>query len=160
MKQLKLFSIGGFFFIVILGTLAHFIYGWTNANFIAGLFTPINETTWEHMKLLFFPGLLWSYIMHWKLKAEFPQLLCNLFIGTIAGTWFIPILFYLYTGILGFHTLSLDIAVFVVSAAISCYVSYRQAATLDHHRYYCQAAFVCTAIMLFSFWTQTIVQLG
>lgn len=160
MKKLKLYMLAGFVFTVLLGSLAHFFYDWSHENVIIGLFAAINETTWEHMKLLFFPGLLWSYICYWKLKSEFPQILCNLFIGILIGTWTIPILYYLYTGLLGYHLLPVDIGIFVISTAISFCVSYRQAVSLDRYKYYCQVAYLCTIIMVFSFWINTIIQLG
>ena len=42
----------------VLGTLFHFVYGWSGENPVAGLFFPVNESTWEHLKLIFFPILL------------------------------------------------------------------------------------------------------
>lgn len=44
-----------FLFISILGTLLHFTYEWSQNNAIVGLFSAVNESTWEHLKLLFFP---------------------------------------------------------------------------------------------------------
>ena len=43
-----------FFFISILGVLLHFTYEWSDDNRIVGLFSAVNESTWEHLKLLFF----------------------------------------------------------------------------------------------------------
>ena len=40
------------------GTLFHFIYEWSGFHPLAGLFAPVNESTWEHLKMLFFPVLL------------------------------------------------------------------------------------------------------
>ena len=59
-KKLLCYTIAGIVFTSILGTLAHFIYEWSNENFLVGLFTPVSESTWEHMKLLFFPMLLYG----------------------------------------------------------------------------------------------------
>lgn len=51
--------------IFLLGSLFHFIYGWTGNNMIAGLFFPINESVWEHLKLSFYPViLLWVVTVH------------------------------------------------------------------------------------------------
>ena len=54
-KCLKTYTIIGVFFVLAAGSLAHFLYDWTGSNAIAGLFVPVNESVWEHMKLLFFP---------------------------------------------------------------------------------------------------------
>ena len=42
-----------FLVISILGTIGHFLFEWTGENAIVGLFFPVNESTWEHLKLLF-----------------------------------------------------------------------------------------------------------
>ena len=55
MNDLKKFCVIGFFVTTVLGILSHFVYDWTGGGFLIGLFFPVNESTWEHMKLLFFP---------------------------------------------------------------------------------------------------------
>lgn len=57
MNSKKLF-IWGFLFMSVIGTLLHFVYEWSGNNSIVRLFAPWNESTWEHMKLLFFPMLV------------------------------------------------------------------------------------------------------
>ena len=47
-----------FIFISVLGVLLHFTYEWFGDNAVVGLFSAVNESTWEHLKLLFFPFLL------------------------------------------------------------------------------------------------------
>lgn len=44
-----------FIFISVLGVLLHFTYEWSGDNAVVGLFSAVNESTWEHLKLLFFP---------------------------------------------------------------------------------------------------------
>ena len=113
LKRLKAYTSAGMVFVLLLGTLSHFFYEWSGSNFIIGLFTPVNESTWEHMKLLFFPALLCSLIMIPLLKEEWPCITSSLFSGILLGTALIPVVFYTYTGILGYHTLPMDIAVFI-----------------------------------------------
>ena len=47
-----------FIFISVLGVLLHFTYEWSGDNAVVGLFSAVNESTWEQLKLLFFPFLL------------------------------------------------------------------------------------------------------
>ena len=47
-----------FIFISVLGVLLHFTYEWFGDNAVVGLFSAVNESTWEHLKLLFFPIML------------------------------------------------------------------------------------------------------
>lgn len=49
----------GTFFIIILGTINHFLYDWFNHNKIIGYFTAVNESTWEHLKLVIAPSFIW-----------------------------------------------------------------------------------------------------
>ena len=94
MKQLKAYTIIGIIFTIILGSLSHFFYEWSNNNFFVGLFTPINESTWEHMKLLFFPMLLYSLLMIPKLKGNYPCIHSAYWTGILIGTLLIPAIFY------------------------------------------------------------------
>ena len=52
-KEITLWQVGGLTFTAVFGTLLHFAYEWTGFKFFAPV-SGINESTWEHMKLLFF----------------------------------------------------------------------------------------------------------
>ena len=60
MKKLKYFTVVGGAAVLALGAAAHFFYEWSGNNFFVGMFSPVNESVWEHMKLAFFPMLLFS----------------------------------------------------------------------------------------------------
>lgn len=51
-----------FIIISIVGTLSHFLYDITNHNKIVGLFTAVNESTWEHIKIALTPTIIWSLV--------------------------------------------------------------------------------------------------
>ncbi|MCI9369952.1 MAG: hypothetical protein HFH65_06470 [Lachnospiraceae bacterium] len=125
MKQLKNYTIIGIIFVLITGTLAHFLYKWSGNNYIIGLFTPINESVWEHMKLLFFPMLIYSLIMIFKLKENYPCITCSLCFGILTGTLLIPVLFYTYSYILSKDIFILDIGTFILSVIIAFWLSYK-----------------------------------
>ena len=48
-KNLKR-SIWGFLFVGVLGVLFHFAYDFLGQTPVAGLFFPINESIWEHLR--------------------------------------------------------------------------------------------------------------
>ncbi len=127
MKRLRVYTFWGILFVSVLGTILHFAYEFSGKNFIVGLFTPVNESTWEHMKLLFFPMLLFSALAKNKLKAEYPCIGSATALGTICGTLLIPVLFYTYTGALGFNTLILDISTFYISVLAAFCIAYKNA---------------------------------
>ena len=105
----------GVVFVSILGSLSHSFYEWSGKNKLIALFCPVNESTWEHMKLLFFPMLLYIFYIANKWNAKHPSLISAMLEGNICGTFLIPILFYTYSGILGYNITAIDIATFYVS---------------------------------------------
>lgn len=129
-KLLKSYAVIGIIFVVITGSLSHFLYDWSNHNPIVGLFTPVNESIWEHMKLLFFPMLFYSIFMIYKFKHKFPCIASALFFGILTGTLLIPFFYYAYTNILGKNYFVLDISVFILSIVISFWLTYKL--TLSH----------------------------
>lgn len=135
MKQLKHYIITGIIFVLITGTFFHFLYEWTNNNFVIGFFTPVNESTWEHMKLVFFPTLLFSLIMSYRLKQNYPCIISSSAFGILLGTLLVPVFFYTYTGILGYNIFILDFATFVLSVLIAFYTIYKFTLSCTLKRY-------------------------
>ena len=79
--------------ISIVGTISHFLYDLSGHNKIIGLFTAVNESTWEHIKIALTPTILYGlydgYIFGGNLNY-FPAKLCSLLVITIV----IPLIFY------------------------------------------------------------------
>lgn len=125
MKHLKRYAIIGIIFVLITGTLAHFLYDWTGNNHIVGFFTPINESIWEHMKLLFFPMLIYSLIMILKFHDKYSCITSALFFGILMGTLLIPLFYYIYTSILSKNVFILDFSTFILSIVIAFWLSYK-----------------------------------
>lgn len=119
MKTLKCDLIIGIIVVIITGTLAHFVYEWTGKNEIAGLFVPVNESVWEHMKLLFFPMLLYALFATRRLKGAYPCIGSSFCFGILAGTLLIPLFFYAYTAVCGRNIFILDIATFLISVILA-----------------------------------------
>lgn len=98
----------------ILGTVNHFLYDYSDRNPITGLFTPINESVWEHMKLLFFPILFVSVI---QFVIQQPNRK-SFWGGRLVGVWVsiiaVIFLYYGYSGLLGTHFAVIDILLFFI----------------------------------------------
>ncbi len=60
MDKLLKWQIGGMVFVLLLGSLWHFLFEITGSNAIGAAFFPVNESVWEHMKLFFYPYLIYS----------------------------------------------------------------------------------------------------
>ncbi|MCI8852916.1 MAG: hypothetical protein HFI30_03920 [Lachnospiraceae bacterium] len=108
------YLLAGILFTLFLGSLSHFFYEWSGEHPLVGLFSPVNESVWEHMKLVFFPALLYTLfeiIARLRLDSHF---LTVRFLSLLTGTFLIPCLFFIYTGFLGRPFLPLDIGIFVL----------------------------------------------
>ena len=57
-KKVLIWEIIGFLTVCALSGVFHFIYDWSGKQAWIGFFCPVNESTWEHLKLLFFPVLV------------------------------------------------------------------------------------------------------
>ncbi|MEE0945429.1 MAG: DUF6512 family protein [Acutalibacteraceae bacterium] len=116
----KIWLIGGIIFSVALGVLLHFVYEWSGENKIAGYFSAVNESTWEHLKLLFIPVLIFS-IFEWLLRRKSdPKFLLARTISLIIAMVFIVVTFYTVSGIVGKTDMPvINIGIFVVSVIIT-----------------------------------------
>ena len=104
--------------ISIIGTLAHFLYDWSNHNKIVGLFAAVNESTWEHIKIALTPTILWSLVDGYQYGLYpnyFTAKLCSLLVIVIV----IPLLFYTYQLITKKDIVIIDISIFYIAIILS-----------------------------------------
>ncbi len=112
------YNILAFLFIGIIGAVSHFVYAWTNYNHIVGYFFPINESTWEHLKILFYPTVLFSFLEYIFVKREIKNYVPSVVISILAGMLSIIVLFYTYQGFIGLNIDFLNIAIYYISIII------------------------------------------
>ena len=82
LKRSKILSIIGIF---LLCFLFHFIYEWLPSG-ITAIFFPVNESIWEHMKLLFSAVVFYEiidYIILQKFKIKYNNFFTALFVSAI-----------------------------------------------------------------------------
>lgn len=115
----KRFSIIGIIFTTIVGSLSHFLYEWSNYNRLVGLFCPVNESTWEHLKLLFFPLLLFTIIEYFYYGFKKSNFIYIKTLSALIGMSSIITIFYTYSGVLGKNLLWMDILTFIISVIIA-----------------------------------------
>ncbi len=121
-KSFVLWQLIGFAFTGTLGTLLHFIFDWTGQNIVAALFSAVNESIWEHMKLLYFPMLIFTFIESRYFAREYKNFWCAKAVGFLSGIATIPLLYYTYTGAFGVRTDWFNVLIFFIAAAISYFV--------------------------------------
>ncbi len=80
--NLKTIKVIGVFGIFLLCFLFHFLYEWS-PNSLFSIFFPVNESIWEHMKLIYTSFVVYGivdYILLNKNKIQFNNFLLQLFI--------------------------------------------------------------------------------
>ena len=126
MKQsIPSWQIGGFVFVGALGTLLHFVFDWSGGNVAAALFSAVNESIWEHMKLLFYPMILFAW-WEWRVWGrEDSRFWCIKLVGVLLGLGLIPVAYYTYTGALGLSADWFNITIFFIAAGVALYTETR-----------------------------------
>jgi hypothetical protein len=121
-KSIPVWQMAGYIFTAILGTLLHFFFDWTGGSIIAALFSAVNESIWEHMKLLYYPMFLFALVEYRYWGRGMENFWCVKLVGQLVGLAFIPVLYYTYTGTLGVEADWFNIAIFFLAAALSFFL--------------------------------------
>lgn len=114
-KETFPWGIAGFAFTSLLGTFLHFLYDLSGGKLWAAVISGVNESTWEHMKLLFFPMLIFG-LARFFFAPRRKDLTCILLRSILLGQILIPILFYTYNGAVGKSPDWVNIAIFFIAA--------------------------------------------
>lgn len=116
-KTLFVWQFAGFLFTVTAGTILHFVYMLSGSSPFIAAFSAVNESTWEHMKLLYFPTFLFALVESRVLKGCYPRFWCVKLAGSLLGLALIPGIFYTAIGSFGESPTWLNILLFFVAAA-------------------------------------------
>ena len=114
-KSVPHWEMTGFIVTSILGTLLHFLFDWTDGSVGAALVSAVNESIWEHMKLVFVPMVGFSLFQ----RRFFPEIRNFWWVklaGILTALVLIPVLYYTYTGALGAKVDWFNIAIFFIAA--------------------------------------------
>lgn len=117
-RSVGLWQLMGFAITSLAGTVLHFLYEWLDEAVWIAPFSGVNESTWEHMKLLFWPMLLFALVQSLFFTDQ-SDFWCIKLRGILLGLILIPIIFYTYNGVIGKSADWINIAIFFVSAAIA-----------------------------------------
>lgn len=103
----------------IIGTIMHFAYDLSKNNIIVGLFAAVNESMWEHLKMVLIPVILW-WVLYYYFKGGnysinknkwFQSALVALIISLLT----IPMLYYFYNQAFGVELLVVDIIILLLA---------------------------------------------
>ena len=159
-RSIGLWQLMGFAVTSLGGTLLHFLYEWLGKAWWIAPLSGVNESTWEHMKLLFWPMFLYAVVQSFFFRDR-KDFWCVKLRGILCGLILIPVIFYTYNGVIGKSPDWINIAIFFVSAAIA-YIwelrrfknektTYKQTAAI---------ALLCSLALLFVLFTFVTPELG
>ena len=117
-RSIGLWQLWGFAVTSLMGTVLHFLYDWLGKAVWIAPFSGVNESTWEHMKLLFWPMLVFAIVQSFFF-GEREDFWCVKLRGILLGLLLIPVLFYTYNGVVGKSPDWINITIFFLSAAIA-----------------------------------------
>lgn len=115
----------GVILVCICATLLHFTYEWSGQNMFVGVFSAINESVWEHTKLVYFPMLVYAIIEFFIIKPNWKRFLASKTVALLFSSLMMVVVYYTYSGILGFEILVVDIISLYVLTALGFLISFR-----------------------------------
>jgi hypothetical protein len=110
-------EIFGIFVIAVVGTSLHFTYELTGRNLLVAVFSAVNESVWEHLKLVFWPAAGFTLIQ----TVYFQRLPSSFLAAKAVGILVMPavILVMYYTSkLFGVGSLAFDIFTFYLSVVL------------------------------------------
>lgn len=106
----------------VLGSLLHFAYDWSGRNRFVALFSAVNESYWEHIKIAFWPVLLWFMALFavggWAIPGFIPAATVALYSVPVT---MIAVVFG-YKALAGRNILWIDIFAFFLTIAVALLV--------------------------------------
>lgn len=121
-KKIPFWQMAGFVFTGAFGTLLHFLFDWTGGSVGVALFSAVNESIWEHMKLLFYPMAVFALMEYFTWGKERKSFWCIKLIGILLSLAIVPVAYYTYTGISGVNADWVNIAIFFMAAGVGYFV--------------------------------------
>lgn len=122
-ERIVKWEIVGVFWIIIIGSLLHFTFELANKSLLVALFSPVNESVWEHMKLGYWALVFFMLIEYWFVRDYTNSFFIAKTIGILVMNIFIIVAFYSYTAIVKKPILIMDIAIFIVGAILCQFTS-------------------------------------
>ncbi len=117
-RSMGLWELMGFAVTSLGGTVLHFLYDWLGKSVFVAPFSGVNESTWEHMKLLFWPAFVFAIVQSFFFR-ERKDFWCVKACGILSGLAAIPVLFYTYNGVIGRSPDWLNITIFFIATALA-----------------------------------------
>ncbi|NLD19277.1 MAG: hypothetical protein GX663_03385 [Clostridiales bacterium] len=118
MNNIKLWSVLGVIFTSVTGTLLHFVYERFDGR-VWAIVGAVNESTWEHLKLLFWPMVAFTLVEYLFYGKNTPGFIQVKALSILLGMAVVVVGFYTYTGVLGSNIAIVDVSLFFAGVVIA-----------------------------------------
>lgn len=154
--KLLIWEIGSFFFIGLVGAGLHYTFELSNfQNMLVAFFSAVNESTWEHLKMVFWPGVLFALIEYTYVR----DVARNYLVAKTVSLFIMPLIiivgWYVYTPFTGRSIFPLDLTLFYVAVLAGQIASYKLLTAPPLSRRVYQSAVAGLLVMLVAFSTFT-----
>jgi hypothetical protein len=106
----------------LVGSLFHYLYELSGKHPLVSLIAPVNESVWEHTKMVVLPVILW-WSLFYLVKGQSLSISINpwftgLLVSLIISIILIPALYYFYTEAFGVSLLWVDILILLIALGL------------------------------------------
>ncbi len=119
----------GILFIILFGSLLHFTFDFSGGWRPLGIISAVNESVWEHLKLVFWPAVFWTIIEFFFLRKTAIYNSSSFILAKAIGAYIMPlvivVIFFSYTAFTGYSILAIDLVSFVIAVFIGQIASYK-----------------------------------
>ena len=124
-KKILTWELVGSVVIFLAGSLFHYIFEWSGAWRPVALMGAVNESTWEHLKLAFWPALIFALVEYGVLRHMLHNFWIGKFLGLLTMPMVISVLYYAYAAVWPKSNLAYNLAIFFLAALIGQWISFR-----------------------------------
>ncbi len=118
-------ELAGLFVTLILGNFLHFVYDWSGGSSIVAAFAAVNESVWEHMKLLAVPWVIWSLVEAVALRSSRRPVLPARTAGLLVSAACLPTVYYTCVGAFGSSSMIMEVALFQAAVLLGAWLSWK-----------------------------------
>ncbi len=139
------------------GTLFHFLYDLTDKSLVTGTVAPVNESVWEHTKLLLLPIIGWWTIFYMtkgqKYKININKWFTGMLVSLLAAILSTFFVYYFYTEAFGIELLIADILILLLSDTVGQLLGYHVYKYFAGIRVFITITLAVLIVIAYAFWT-------
>ena len=157
-KRIYSFQVVATIFTIVLGSILHFTYDLLGNSNIVATFSAVNESTWEHLKLLAIPMILFAIVEYFFIGKDANNYIEAKVLGIIFGMILITTIFYTYTGIIGNNFFLFDIATFIIAVIGAEWLSFKIMTSPSFSNKITQIlSLICAMLIIIMFFVYTFI---